>query len=94
MLELTPVDATEVTPDAVTLDRLWLRDGFPESELADDDADSLASRRDFIRSCLEREVPIARTPRPIASAYPPHILRERLQLAGEEVAGALVGDGA
>lgn len=54
-LELTPLDATEVPGDA--LDRLWVRGGFPGSFLAADDADSLAWRRDFIRTYLERDVP-------------------------------------
>ena len=39
------------------LDRLWVRGGFPESYLADDDAVSLRWREDFIRTYLEREIP-------------------------------------
>ena len=57
LLELTPFDVLEVAPDPATFDRLWLRGGFPESFLAADEAESLAWRRDFIRSYLEREVP-------------------------------------
>lgn len=37
---------------------LWLRGGFPDSFLAMDDAQSLALRRDFIRTYLERDVPM------------------------------------
>jgi hypothetical protein len=38
-------------------DPLWIRGGFPRSFLARDDADSLAWRRDFIRTFLERDIP-------------------------------------
>ena len=37
---------------------LWLRGGFPNSLLAANDEDSLRRRRDFIRSYLERDVPM------------------------------------
>jgi uncharacterized protein len=37
-------------------DNLWIRGGFPESALANSDADSYAWREDFIRSYLERDV--------------------------------------
>ena len=37
--------------------RLWLRGGFPLSYLAQNEADSLAWRRDFIRTLLERDLP-------------------------------------
>jgi len=36
---------------------LWLRGGFPDSYLAENDADSLEWRLDFIRTYLERDVP-------------------------------------
>ena len=36
---------------------LWLRGGFPDSFLARSDAESLALRKDFIRTYLERDVP-------------------------------------
>ncbi len=38
--------------------RLWLRGGFPDSFLAPDDLSSMALRRDFIRTYLERDVPM------------------------------------
>ena len=57
LLELAPFDALEVAQDAATLDRLWLRGGFPESFLAADNAASQSWRLDFIRSYLERDVP-------------------------------------
>jgi len=56
-LELDPFNTLEVAQTAAGLDRLWLRGGFPESYLAPDDAGSLRWRQDFIRSCLERDIP-------------------------------------
>lgn len=57
-LELAPVGATEYARDADELDRLWVRGGFPDSLLAQDDAGSLAWREAFVRSYLERDVPM------------------------------------
>ena len=57
-LELAPIDVLEFPEQVDPLDRLWLRGGFPDSLLAPDDAASLTWRRDFIRSCLERDVPM------------------------------------
>ncbi len=54
-LELAPLDAGEV--GGKYLDALWLRGGFPDSLLADSDAASLRWRVDFIRTCLERDIP-------------------------------------
>jgi predicted AAA+ superfamily ATPase len=53
-LELGPVDALEVPFDQH--DRLWVRGGFPSSFLADNDAQSLYWRQDFIRTYLERDI--------------------------------------
>src|SRR4029077_10430424 len=54
-LELAPFDVLEVaSPD---IEKLWVRGGFPRSFLAEDDELSLAWRRDFIRTYLERDVP-------------------------------------
>jgi hypothetical protein len=55
-LELAPLDAGEV--GQTRLDNLWQRGGFPESLLADSDAASLRWRRDFIRTDLERDIPL------------------------------------
>lgn len=54
-LELGPFDALEVAPTAT--EALWVRGGFPRSYLADSDDLSLAWRRDFIRTYLERDIP-------------------------------------
>ena len=52
-LELAPLTLAEA--EGVNESELWLRGGFPESLLAATEADSLAWRRDFIRSYVERE---------------------------------------
>jgi predicted AAA+ superfamily ATPase len=55
-LELGPFDALEVEPDE--LDRLWFRGGFPDSFTAKSERTSSRWRRDFIRTYLERDVPM------------------------------------
>jgi predicted AAA+ superfamily ATPase len=57
-VSLGPIDALEFPPQVGDTDRLWLRGGFPESVLASSDEASLNWRRDFIRSYLERDVPM------------------------------------
>jgi len=57
-LDMAPLDAGEIAPTGIDIDRLWVRGGFPDSLLAATDADSLDWRRDFIRSYLERDVPM------------------------------------
>lgn len=54
---LGPLDVTEVAPTLPAATQLWIRGGYPESLLAASDADSLAYRRNFIRTFLERDVP-------------------------------------
>lgn len=54
-LELAPLDVLET--QALPLDDLWLRGGFPESLLAPDPDRSLRWRQDFIRTYLERDIP-------------------------------------
>ncbi|MCG8457081.1 MAG: ATP-binding protein, partial [Holophagales bacterium] len=39
-------------------DRLWIRGGFPRSFLGRDEADSFRWRRDFVRTFLERDLPL------------------------------------
>ncbi len=57
-LELGPVDITEASAAHIDMPALWLRGGFPQSLLAANDANSLDWRTDFIRSYLERDVPM------------------------------------
>lgn len=54
--ELTPFTAAEIP--GKELSRLWLRGGFPDSYLARGEAASLRWRQDFIRSYVEREMPL------------------------------------
>lgn len=56
-LELPPLAASEVSADAVALQRLWLRGGFPVSYLAPTDALSFAWRQDFVQTFLQRDLP-------------------------------------
>jgi predicted AAA+ superfamily ATPase len=57
-VEMGPFDVLEITRAGKDSDALWLRGGFPESYLARDDRESLAWRKDFVRSYLERDVPM------------------------------------
>ncbi|MGM0562375.1 MAG: ATP-binding protein [Pseudomonadota bacterium] len=56
-VEMSPLDVLEVALQQNALQQLWLRGGFPDSFLANDDADSLIFRQDFIRTYLERDIP-------------------------------------
>ena len=55
-LEMNPLDALEI--GATDQNKLWLRGGFPDSFLATSDLASLRWRQDFIRTYLERDVPL------------------------------------
>lgn len=55
-LELNPLDALEVAPEDTN--RLWLRGGFPDSFLAPSDRASQRWRQDFVRTYLERDIPM------------------------------------
>ncbi len=57
-LELGPFAASEIGAEEASQQRLWQRGGFPGSFLAKDSASSLAWRQDFIRTYLERDVPL------------------------------------
>jgi predicted AAA+ superfamily ATPase len=57
-LEVTPVNALELQGQGLSTDALWLRGGFPDSLLAASDAASLSWREDFVRSYLQRDVPM------------------------------------
>lgn len=56
-VELTPFDASEVVRSAPDMNRHWLRGGFPDSYLAEDDRASAEWREGFIRTYLERDIP-------------------------------------
>jgi predicted AAA+ superfamily ATPase len=62
-VDLGPLDIleSESSTSALTplnLNPLWVRGGFPDSYLAESDARSFAWRKDFVRSYLEREIPL------------------------------------
>lgn len=57
-IEMGPFNTLELPANEPTLTTLWLRGGFPGSFLAQDDAVSLRWRADFIRTYLERDVPM------------------------------------
>lgn len=56
LCELAPLDVTEIAD--VDLDRLWVRGGFPDSMLARDDDSSSLWRENFLRTYLERDIPL------------------------------------
>ena len=58
-LELTPVLIAELAEFGTRdLNPLWLRGGFPDSLMARTDSRSLRWRENFIRSYLERDIPM------------------------------------
>lgn len=58
LVDLGPLDALELESLNPDLTPLWVRGGFPDSYLAGDDRSSFAWRKDFVRSYLEREIPL------------------------------------
>lgn len=54
VVDLGGFDLSEVGTEAKQV--LWLRGGFPRAFLAESDADSLAWRKQFIRTFLERDL--------------------------------------
>jgi uncharacterized protein len=57
-IDMTPLSVFEITNDRLSREKLWLRGGFPDSFLAKNDNQSLVFRRNFIRTYLERDVPM------------------------------------
>lgn len=54
IIELSGFDLQETDADSV--DKLWLRGGFPRSFLAKSDEDNMAWREGFITTFLERDI--------------------------------------
>lgn len=50
--------ALEIDSRFLNQERLWLRGGFPDSYLADTDNESLKLRKDFLRTYLDRDIPM------------------------------------
>ena len=57
-LELAGIGVNELPDGGPSVESLWVRGGFPRSLLARTNPLSLTWRRDFIRSYLERDVPM------------------------------------
>lgn len=76
-LELTPFSLPEIAAET-SWQAHWFRGGFPESLLSPDDELSLAWRRNFIRTYLERDLP-----RLGLGADPMRVRRFWQMLAGE-----------
>jgi uncharacterized protein len=57
-INMGPFNVLELPADESTLLQLWTRGGFPGSYLAPNDTVSLRWRDDFIRTYLERDVPL------------------------------------
>ena len=55
-ISLAPLSALEIDDSIKSRELLWLRGGFPDSYLAENNNDSYAWRRNFILTCLERDV--------------------------------------
>ncbi len=58
LLELNPLDVLETESEPLLLQTLWLRGGFPGSCLDTNDASSIEWRWNFIRTYLERDIPL------------------------------------
>ena len=69
IVEMGGFDLLEVGTDSTQ--RLWERGGFPRSFLAADDEASLVWRRDFVRTVIERDLPLqgARVPGPALQRF-------------------------
>jgi uncharacterized protein len=57
-VDLGPLDVLESETSIPDLTPLWVRGGFPDSYLAENDRRSFAWRKDFVRTYLEREIPL------------------------------------
>lgn len=57
-VDMTPLTVREIGPDPAAIETLWLRGGFPDSFLARGDKESFRLRRSFIRTYLDRDVPM------------------------------------
>lgn len=57
-LEMTPFQVNEIGAESATIDRHWLRGGYPESYLAPDDSSAMMWCNDFITSYIERYLPL------------------------------------
>lgn len=82
-VELAPIDPIEAAASGLPWRQTWLRGGFPDSLLADDDRLSFDWREAFIRTYLEREVP------EFAPGIPAGTLRRLWQMLAHQSGGML-----
>jgi predicted AAA+ superfamily ATPase len=57
-VDMAPLTLLEISGEPDSAEKLWLRGGFPDSFLAASDQESFRLRRSFIRTYLERDVPM------------------------------------
>lgn len=57
-IDMAPITPTESNQSGLALDQLWVRGGFPDSLISPTDETSYEWRQNFIRSYLERDVPM------------------------------------
>jgi predicted AAA+ superfamily ATPase len=57
-VEMGPLNVLETSAGDADTSALWVRGGFPDSYLAANDRNSLEWRKDFIRTYLERDIPL------------------------------------
>ncbi len=81
-LHLDPINAAEL-PQAIGLDALWQRGGFPDSLLAATDSLSLRWRHDFINTYLQRDVA------QFGSRISPQVLRRYWGMLAHQQGGLL-----
>ena len=55
--EMTGFNVLEIGGEKQNIQNVWLRGGFPESYLAQDDGEAMEWLEAFIRTCLQRDVP-------------------------------------
>lgn len=56
-VDMAPFDVLEMEDSIDAKNALWVRGGFPDSYLAENENDSLVWRKNIIRSYLERDIP-------------------------------------
>ena len=57
-VDMGPLNILEINNPSEATDILWFRGGFPDSYLALNDGHSVEWRKDFIRTYLERDIPM------------------------------------
>jgi predicted AAA+ superfamily ATPase len=57
-IDMNPLVVSELAQDRQARENLWLRGGFPDSYLAASHLESFEWRKNFIRTYLERDVPL------------------------------------